>query len=263
MPLVRAELTDWNPLEKSLPADYIESSDWFKDLLLYSSKHIALDNQLTDDDFLLIPHIIEKTVIPRLVNLAETVYDPISTSQTVKFTQLIKIFVNNYSTVNSKSSHTKQLIESVVNRLRKSLDSDVYVPLFAKTVIDQKTSSSSVFFYRQFWMCVKLFCNVLKWRGVLSERVVKEMSLDCLLNRYLMIGLQSMEAGMDTLKIIDYLIEQLPSEWLVGSEGGAGCVPQLVNIGRIIRRIAENLNQTGLQANLMDKKSFRLTFFLS
>ncbi len=257
MPLVRTELIDWNPLEKHQPADFIETSRWFKELLTYNSKQLDSESKLTEDDFLLIPHIVEKTVLPKLISLAESVYDPMSTSQTTKFTQLIKLLINDFSTINSRSANTKRLIETVAARIRKSLDSDVYIPLFAKTVIDQRTSSSSVFFYRQFWSCAKLFGNVLRWRGVLSERAVKEMSLDCLLNRYLMIGLQSMEAGMETLDAIDYLIGQLPSEWLSASENSGCCLPQLVNIGRIIRRIAENLNQSGLKTNLMDKKTFK------
>ena len=87
----------------------------------------------------------------------------------------------------------------------------------------------------------------------MSDELIKEYALDSLLNRYLMIGLQSMEANMKTLEKIDYIIGSLPAEWLDNTTG----LPQLVNIGRIIRRIADNINQKEFEAKLIDKKTFR------
>ena len=73
-----------------------------------------------------------------------------------------------------------------------------------------------------------------------------------------MIGLQSMEANMQTLEIIDYLISQLPTEWLATNTESTNAIslPQLVNISRIIRRIADNVNQKEYEAKLIDKKTF-------
>lgn len=147
-------------------------------------------------------------------------------------------------------------MEAIVARIKTSLENDVFIPLYPKALIDQKTSNSSLFFHRQFWSCVKLFSNILKWRNILHLRILKEFSLDCLLNRYLMIGLQSMEPDMKTLEIIDYLINLLPSEWLEMRTDSVK-LPQLVNISRIIRRIADNLNQKMLETKLLDKKTFR------
>lgn len=143
----------------------LENTKWFNELLTYNHEKLlkSLENQsetdkdpVCDDDFLIIPHIIEKTVLVKLIDLAENFYDPLSSSQTLKFTKLVSKLVNDYSTVNYKSANTRMLFEAVVARLKKSIDNDVFVPLFPKTVIDLKTSDSSIFFHRQFWTCVKV-----------------------------------------------------------------------------------------------------------
>lgn len=93
--------------------------------------------------------------------------------------------------------------------------------------MEQKTSQASMFFHRQFWSCVKvnlfglknyqyqsifksklkkLFTNVFKWRGALSDSIIKELSIDSLLNRYLMFALQSMDLNMTTILKIEYVI---------------------------------------------------------
>ena len=63
----------------------------------------------------------------------------------------------------------------------------------------------SVFFHRQFFSCLKAFLNVLQWKHLLNDNLLKELSIDCLLNRYLIIGLQTMPANMSTISIIEYV----------------------------------------------------------
>lgn len=164
-PLVRCDLIDWNPLEKSGGSvESFESFKWFKELLTYNQQEMIKslaknETEFAFDDLLIIPHIVEKTVLIRLIELAENIYDPLSTSQTIKFTQLVSKLIHDYSTVNHKSANTKQLIEAIVSRFKKCFDQDVFIPLFPKSIIDQKTSESSIFFYRQFWQCVKVICS--------------------------------------------------------------------------------------------------------
>jgi uncharacterized membrane protein len=59
------------------------------------------------DDMLLIPYLIEKTVITRLIMFAESVYDPFSAKQTTHFVSLVRKLINIYPTLNSKSENTK------------------------------------------------------------------------------------------------------------------------------------------------------------
>lgn len=79
-----------------------------------------------------------------------------------------------------------------------------YIFIFSR-LIQQRSSEASKFFYRQFYSCVKVFSNVLFWQEILSESVLKELSLDCLLNRYILIALQNMDSNIQTIEIIEYV----------------------------------------------------------
>ena len=110
-PLVRLELISWNPLELAAGGhSYLERSKWFRQLLTYCQEDLATKKDRPDDDFFLIPQIVEKTVLPKLVALAESVYDPMSSRQTANFSSLVLELAEQYPTLNSQSSNTKVLI---------------------------------------------------------------------------------------------------------------------------------------------------------
>jgi hypothetical protein len=56
-----------------------------------------------------------------------------------------------------------------------------------------------------------------------------------------MIGLQTMEHNGETINNIEYLISKLPKEWL--NLNTESTLPQLTNIIRLIKRIADSLNK--------------------
>ena len=247
-PLIRLELIDWNPLESN-EIDYLEKSKWFNQLLRFNQEMLldsSSNKQKDDDDIFLIPQIVEKTLLLKLISLAENVYDPLSVSQTNHFTKLVSKLIDDYPTLNSQSSNTKLLIETVINRFKKSFDQDIFVPLYPKQVIEQKSSELSRFFHRQFFSCLKVYRNVLKWQTIVNDTVLKELSIDRLLNRYLMIGLQSMEASIETISIIEYIIAQMPADWLkINNElTKTMSLPQIANLCRLIRRIADSLTKS-------------------
>ena len=59
---------------------------------------------------------------------------------------------------------------------------------------------AATFSQRQFWQCYKLLSNMLLWHGIISQAALIEMSLDALLNRYLMLALQNSPLTDDTLR---------------------------------------------------------------
>ena len=113
---------------------------------------------------MLIPHIIEKSILVNLIAIAENVYDPMSIRQTVNFSQLISKLIRDYPTLNYQSANTKvikylygvqmslyeclngyfvfdaqfflfflkKLIEAVVARLKKCIDQEIFLPLYPK-----------------------------------------------------------------------------------------------------------------------------------
>lgn len=233
-PLVKFHLVAWNPLEDS---NSVEQFGWFKELITYDRENLlkcltSSSETASLDDYLLVPHIIEKTLLERLIEFC-AIYDPMSTHQTTNLTTLVSRLISDYPTLNSKSENTKRMFDALANRIRACLDNDIYIPLYPKQLVEERASNASMFFYRQFWQCAKLYSNLLKWKNVLSDRLVKEFTLDCLLNRYLMIGLQSMEFNLDLVETIELLVSKLPSEWLTDS------IPQFANLIRLLKRIGD------------------------
>ena len=61
---------------------------------------------------------------------------------------------------------------------------------------------AATFFTRQFWQCFKMLRSMLLWQGIISDAALMEMSLDALLNRYIMLALQNSPGPLndDTLR---------------------------------------------------------------
>ena len=125
----------------------------------------------------------------------------------------------------------------------------------------------------------KLYCNILKWKGILSDRILKEYVLDNLLGRYIMIGLQASAQNSNTIELIEFvsfnlliqlvkvfkmfyfskLIKQLPLEWLPTSSESesSASFTQFVNLSRLIKRVMDTIYQHEVKTNKIDRTSFR------
>ncbi|XP_064413267.1 PAX3- and PAX7-binding protein 1 isoform X2 [Latimeria chalumnae] len=152
-PLIRLQLITWNPLE--VKCSDFENMMWFESLLFYGCEEEKAQ-QKDDVDVALLPAIIEKVIVAKLTGLAEHIWDPLSTSQTSRFiTFLLKLIQGYPSVVNAENRSTQALLKAIVLRIRKSLDDDVFIPLYPKNVLENKNSGPYLFFQRQFWSSVK------------------------------------------------------------------------------------------------------------
>ena len=82
-----------------------------------------------DQDNFLISLVIEKVVLVKIHSLVSASYDPLSTSQTMRLTQLLKKMRSTYPTLTASSKNVRQILTSVIERLKSSIDNDVYIPL--------------------------------------------------------------------------------------------------------------------------------------
>ncbi|RLU25106.1 hypothetical protein DMN91_003198 [Ooceraea biroi] len=183
-PIIRLQLVTWNPIMES--AD-IERTKWYNTLLLY-----ALDSRETeetlkrDPDVRLVPSTIEKIVIPKLTSIIEKVWDPMSTSQTLRLVGTINRLIKEYPNLNDTSKQLETLFNAILDKIKAAVENDVFIPIFPKQVWDTKHQ----FFQRQFAMAVKLLRNLLSWQGLLGDMQLKNLALGSLLNRYLLAGLR-------------------------------------------------------------------------
>ena len=62
--------------------------------------------------------------------LVQTVWDPLSATQTRRLTTLVRRLADDYPTVAGDRRGTQSLFAAVLKRLRKATEDDVYIPLF-------------------------------------------------------------------------------------------------------------------------------------
>uniref|UniRef100_A0AAZ3NNB1 GCF C-terminal domain-containing protein n=1 Tax=Oncorhynchus tshawytscha TaxID=74940 RepID=A0AAZ3NNB1_ONCTS len=251
-PLVRLQLITWSPLqEKCANFEYML---WFESLLFYGCEEQS-GMKKGDVDINLLPAIVERVILPKLAVLAEQVWDPLSCSQTTRLVSFVTRLLRGYPTVlNGDNRNTQEFLKTIVLRTRRTLDDDVFLPLYPKNVLENKNSGPYLFFQRQFWSCVKLLGNVLQWSGVLSGSTVRELALDSTLNRYILSALQNAEAGEDSVLKSQRVVECFPAQWFVGLKGQQ-TLPQLEPFCRYLTHLASALLRGSLGGSDIDKRN--------
>lgn len=111
----------------------IERMDWFNSIIMYgASENDTEESMIKDPDLRLIPTLIEKVILPRLTELIEKCWDPLSTTQTLKLVVLIRRLGEDYPSLRPKSKHLRALLMAVLDKMKLSLENDVFIPIFAK-----------------------------------------------------------------------------------------------------------------------------------
>uniref|UniRef100_A0A8C5DGA0 GCF C-terminal domain-containing protein n=1 Tax=Gouania willdenowi TaxID=441366 RepID=A0A8C5DGA0_GOUWI len=245
-PLVRLQLITWNPMEDQC-ANF-EYMLWFESLLFYGfDEHSTLKKG--DADIGLLPAIVEKVILSKLTVLAEQVWDPLSNSQTSRLVAFIIRLMKGYPTVmHGDNRYTQELLKAIVLRTRRTLDEDIFLPLYPKSVQDNKNSGPYLFYQRQFWTCIKLLRNILLWEGILSASCLKDLAFDSTLNRYILSALQTTDTIEENLLKCQKVVECLPEHWFSGLKGQQ-TLPQLEPLCRYITHLANLLHRSSLGAS--------------
>ncbi|CAH8628203.1 unnamed protein product [Schistosoma curassoni] len=222
-PIIRIQLIGWNPLSNH--ADPIEEMKWFQDLLDFcnlpsvdnnkntkstisnsnktdksnnnnnENKNASNNNNLDktagnlDDDLRIIPKSIEKIVLQRINELVCASWDPLSEKQSLQLVNLMHNLCSTYPTICIGSRPTEKLFTSIVKRIENTIQEDIFIPLYSKTLMQHRQGPAFIFFERQFNMGLKLLKNILLWSNLLSIDTLKHITLTCLINRYLLVGL--------------------------------------------------------------------------
>ncbi|XP_030601621.1 PAX3- and PAX7-binding protein 1-like [Archocentrus centrarchus] len=251
-PLVRLQLITWNPLEAQC-ANF-EYMLWFESLLFYGFEENST-LQKGDGDIGLLPAIVEKVILSKLSVLAEQVWDPLSSSQTTRLVSFIHRLLKGYPTVlHGDNRYTQELLKTIVLRTRRTLDEDVFLPLYPKNVLENKNSGPYLFYQRQFWSCVKLLGNVLQWEGILSNSCLKDLALDSTLNRYILSALQTTDTWEENIQKCQKVVECLPSHWFSGLKGQQ-TLPQLEPFCRYLAHLANSLHRSTLSASDIERRT--------
>ncbi|XP_048208782.1 intron Large complex component GCFC2 isoform X1 [Perognathus longimembris pacificus] len=237
-----------NPL---LDSTGLKLMPWFMSVEEFMENSME-DKKTDSSDKKILASIINKTVIPRLTDFVEFIWDPLSTSQTRSLITHCREVLEERSVCENEVNKSKQdLLRSIISRMKKAIEDDVFIPLYPKSVVENKTSLHSKFQERQFWSALKLFRNVLLWNGLLPDDTLQELGLEKLLNRYLMIALLNAIPGPEVVKKCSQVAACIPERWLEHSAVGAP-IPQLENFSQFLSLSANKLSSPEFRNEVKD-----------
>lgn len=129
--IIRLRLATWNPFQESYQE--IEKMDWFNSCLRFNLQTNETEEMLAKDpDIRLIPAIVEKIIIPKLTEIVETCWDPLSTTQTLKLVGILNRISREYPSLHASTKTLRDLFQAILDKMKVSLNNDVYIPIFPK-----------------------------------------------------------------------------------------------------------------------------------
>uniref|UniRef100_A0A3Q2PW63 GC-rich sequence DNA-binding factor 2 n=1 Tax=Fundulus heteroclitus TaxID=8078 RepID=A0A3Q2PW63_FUNHE len=234
-PIIRHQLLTWSPLKDA--AGEFENLPWFTAVETFCHGHGHEELEHTDRQTL--SNVIEKTLLPKMTSYVELVWDPLSQQQSACLSAVCHRLKEDYAIFDGEQSKpVKGFIDAVVHRLRSYVDEDVFIPLYPKKLLEVRSSPQRRFRDKQFWAAVKLLGNMGKWDLLLPDSILKELMLDKLLNRYLMISLCSQTLSSSEVSAHRKIAGCLPASWF---EGESVCLPQLQNFRNNIVQTVHSL----------------------
>lgn len=130
-PIVRLSMITWNPLDEKCRD--IDTMDWYETVMCYAYATDETEQSLQNDpDVRLMPSIIEKIILPKITELIETSWDPLSTTKTVALVRIIRRFEQDYPTLHPGSRYTRACFTAVLDKMKNAMDNDVFIPIFPK-----------------------------------------------------------------------------------------------------------------------------------
>uniref|UniRef100_W5UEX3 GC-rich sequence DNA-binding factor 2 n=1 Tax=Ictalurus punctatus TaxID=7998 RepID=W5UEX3_ICTPU len=236
-PLIRHQLIGWNPLKAE--GEDFEALPWYSAVEKFCHGQGYEESENADEKTL--PAIIEKAILPKIRGFVELVWDPLSLHQSQCLSSLCKRIQEDYGVFDGEQSKpVKAFLEAVIQRLRSAVDNDLFIPLYPKSYLDDKTSPQFQFQNQQFWSAVKLLGNIALWDGLIDQDVLKELMLDKLLNRYLMMTLLNETDAKHIIQKSKKVTECFPKSWFVDLSTGSS-LSQLQHFSKHLLQTADLL----------------------
>ncbi|XP_032877194.1 intron Large complex component GCFC2 isoform X1 [Amblyraja radiata] len=227
-PLIRLQLIGWNPLKHDY--SYLSEMPWISAVEEYC--HLEDDEFKKSDksDATLLRTVIEKTIISKIEGFIIHVWDPLSSSQTQSLVKICRNLEEDYDVFKEEQSKASQALrKSIILRMTMSVEEDVFIPLYQKSLLEDQASIHSQFQERQLWSSVKLLGNILQWDGLLPEKILQNLGLDKLFNRYILRILQTSPHNPENIEKCETIIACFPKSWFENPETRSS-IPQLENL---------------------------------
>ena len=236
-PFIRHRMILWNPLLSF--TSHFEEEDWYKDLCMFGLKLFPLNGQEDNgnilDDAKILSSVIEKVLCVKLLYFIQHVWDPMSTQQTVRLCLILKDLNRNYPFMTADHHQCQKLFQAVCKRLQSSVDNDIFIPLLPASSTD---SPVHAFLERQTWASIKLFKNAMLLDGILSYKVLCEIAIESILNRYILLALQISVISVSCLYKCQKIVDSIPKNWIREHED---LRKQLSSLARFLVHFAQSI----------------------
>lgn len=250
-PFVKIAMMNWNPLVAN-SADF-ECMKWYEDLLFYGVEGKEDEGVLGDSDSKILSMLFEKVILPKLSALVRDIWDPLSKSQSRRLAIFIKKAMRTYPCMRTENKKCNELVTNLCIRIQRSIDNDIFIPLYPTSALTDTHSGPSVFFERQTWTCIKLYENIFLFDGILKRSVLQELGFTSLLNRYIMLSLQTSPITTASVQKCQRISNAIPSEWLE-KDCIEETLPHLASFSRYLLHSATHIYNNLAGANEMDKR---------
>ena len=241
-PLLRLEMLGWNPIQPSCPN--FEEYSWFLCLMTYGYRE-GQDPSTDDPDTNLIPIIVNKVLLPKVTKLVECCWDPFSSQQTKRLTELLVLLFEDYVPKKKKSTEKDKLIQAIQHQIEQLIIHEAFLPFTAERS-SNPDSKVEQFLTFQYLKCIKILKNILLWEGVLSPDIVFKLAVDSLLNRHIVAFLQTSQNYMDNVEKIDMIIKTFPVSWFERSDK---LLPQLVSFATYLASLVQIIERRQSQCS--------------
>ncbi|XP_076799807.1 PAX3- and PAX7-binding protein 1-like [Clavelina lepadiformis] len=226
VPLIRHTMIFWNPLLSTTA--HFEEEEWFKTLALFGVEELPLDEDVESsslDDAKVLSSVVEKVIVAKLVEFVSEVWDPLSSQQTIRLSLLLKHLTRGYPCMVVDNKLCQSLAQVLCKRLQTTLDNEIFIPLLPPSTSED---SAHAFLDRQTWTCIKLFKNAMLLDGMLSYEILCELAFDSLLNRYIVLALQTSVLNISCLYKCQRIVDSIPKSWFAKYENMSSHLKSLV-----------------------------------
>eukprot|EP01114_Cavostelium_apophysatum_P016725 TRINITY_DN4815_c0_g2_i1.p1 TRINITY_DN4815_c0_g2~~TRINITY_DN4815_c0_g2_i1.p1 ORF type:complete len:718 (+),score=211.05 TRINITY_DN4815_c0_g2_i1:81-2234(+) len=219
-PYVRLEMLIWDPSSNSTP---FEKTNWFRELSTYGMKK----SDSNDEDANLIPKLIAKVVIPKVLRYFTHRWNPRSTEQSMNGHRLVNRLLDY---LEPTSEPIRQVFAAVVVNITGVLE------MMSTSLRDEEVEPA-----------IKLVKNILLWKSCLPSEKIHRLVLEGLVNGRIMYYINSVKTkSMDrAVDVLEKIVSVLPSDWFEERDRHL-VMSLLLNLVSVTKRTLENQNRRDL-----------------